>query len=125
VVRAAVSDPPSAETVLLLLDAAHRGLACAIVSGAATGAHLRGIGDVVVSLAADSEGRLAAVVLATVRPDAPGPSRADEEFFVALRQRLGDHGVDLLDWFLLGGSYALSVAEITGACWRWLGAEPP
>ena len=66
-------------------------------------------------------------MLATVRPGAGHrPSaRADDAAFGAMRHDLAGADIDLLDWFLLDGELVASVAELTGACWRWSGEEPP
>jgi hypothetical protein len=65
------------------------------------------------------------VVLASVRPGhgiALAPH--DEAAFAAMRRDLAEAQVDLLDWFVLDGDLIASVAELTGACWRWPAAEP-
>ena len=72
------------------------------------------------------EPALAAVVLATVRPGSGiAVTAADDDAFGAMRHDLAAADVDLLDWFLLDGEVVASVAELTGACWRWSGEEPP
>jgi hypothetical protein len=124
VLFAAVPVPPAPQTVMLLLDAAHRGLTCVVVAGASEPAHLEGMGDLVVALAGENHPP-GAVVFGTVRPDRGLlPSAADERCFAELRHRLGDVGVELIDWFLLAEGHASSLAELSGACWRWHAPEP-
>jgi DNA repair protein RadC len=124
VVLAAVAEPAEAETIVLMLDARHRGGTCLVCRGASSAAQVASLVPVLVQAAAH-EPALAAVVLATVRPDCGiAVSPADEATFGAMRHDLSMVQVDLLDWFLLGGDLMASVAELTGACWRWSGTEP-
>jgi DNA repair protein RadC len=124
VVLAAVAEPAEAETIVLMLDARHRGGTCLVCRGASSAEQVASLVPVLVQAAAN-EPALAAVVLATVRPDIGiAVSRADEATFGGMRQDLSMVHVDLLDWFLLGGDLVASVAELTGACWRWSGTEP-
>jgi hypothetical protein len=125
VVLAAVAQPPEAETVVLLLDARHRGGTCLVCRGAAAAGQVSSLMPILVQAAAQAPA-LAAVVLATVRPGAGiGLAAADDDTFATMRHDLAAAHVDLLDWFLLDGDLIASVAEITGACWRWTGVEPP
>jgi len=124
VVLATVARPPEAETVVLLLDARHRGGTCLVCRGAASAFQVATLVPVLVQAAAQ-EPALAAVVLATVRPgEGIAVAAADEAAFGAMRHDLAVAHVDLLDWFLVDGDLVASVAELTGACWRWSGTEP-
>ncbi len=124
VVLAAVAQPPEAETVVLLLDARHRGGTCLVCRGAASALQVASLVPILVQAAAQ-EPALAAVVLATVRPgEGIAVAAAEDATFGAMRHDLAVARVDLLDWFLLDGDLIASVAELTGACWRWSGAEP-
>jgi hypothetical protein len=124
VVLATVAQPPEAETVVLLLDARHRGGTCLVCRGAASALQVTSLVPILVQAAAQ-EPALAAVVLATVRPgEGLGVAPADEAAFGTMRHDLAVAQIDLLDWFLLDGDLVASVAELTGACWRWTGAEP-
>ena len=125
VVLAAVAQPAEAETVVLLLDALHRGGTCLVCRGAASALQVASLVPILAQAAAQ-EPALAAVVLATVRPgEGIAVPAADHAAFGAMRHDLAVAGVDLLDWFLLDGALIASVAELTGACWRWPGEEPP
>jgi hypothetical protein len=125
IVFAAVADPPAAETVVLLLDAHHRGGTCLACRGASSAGQVASLVPVLVQAAAQ-EPALAAVVLATVRPgEGIAVTPADDATFGAMRPDLAGAHVDLLDWFVLDGELVASVAELTGACWRWSGEEPP
>jgi hypothetical protein len=125
IILAAVSDPPRAETVAVLLDAAHRGLSpCVLCDGASSADQVIDLAGLIAALA-EQEPALSAVVLATVRPrHGIELRRDDEEAFYRLRHDLADVGVDLLDWFLLDDGLAASVAELTDGCWRWMEERP-
>lgn len=103
----------------LLLDGYHRGLAFVEVGGAAdTDAVLDAVETVLA--AAEAEPGLAAVVVACFREGAghlPWPGEA--ECFATLRDLCDEVGVELVDWFLVGGGLATSLAELTGAASRW------
>lgn len=116
VVFAAVSEPERHETVLLLLDHAHRGLGCIVVTGRGP---LSALTDVVEELALQ-EPALCGFVLATVRPGAGYlPDARDERAFHDVRTRLDVLGVDLVDWFMIGQRHAASLAELTDSQLRW------
>jgi hypothetical protein len=124
IVLAAIAQPPTAETIVLLLDARYRGGTCLVCRGAVTADQVASLVPVLVQAAAH-EPVLGAVVLATVRPGrgiAVAP--ADDTTFGLMRHDLAVAQIDLLDWFLLDGDLIASVAELTGACWRWPGEEP-
>jgi hypothetical protein len=124
VVLAAAASPPEMETIVLLLDDQHRGATCLVCQGAAYAEQVAALVPVLVEAAAGAPA-LAAVALASVRPGhgiALAPH--DEAAFAAMRRDLAEAQVDLLDWFVLDGDLIASVAELTGACWRWPAAEP-
>jgi hypothetical protein len=125
VVLAAIAQPPEAETVVLLLDATHRGHVCLVCRGAAAAEQVASLVPLLVQAAAN-EPSLGAVVLATVRPGRGVVVGGDDHVaFGAMRQDLAEAGIDLLDWFVLDGAVIASVAELTGAGWRWSEEEPP
>jgi DNA repair protein RadC len=124
VVLAVAADPPRAETVVLLLDRASSGRTCVVCEGATTAEHVVELAGVLRSVA-DQEPAVAAVVLATGRPDGGiQPTAEDHAAFFELRATLGAAGVAVLDWFLLGDGAAASVAELVGGCWLWTDDEP-
>ena len=125
VVLVAVADPPAAETVVLMLDELHRGGTCLVCRGAASAEQVGSLLPLLVQAAAQEPGVLAAVVMATVRPGAGIALAPDDDVaFGTMRHELALAGVDLLDWFVLDGDLVASVAELSGACWRWTGEEP-
>lgn len=117
----AVSDPPAPETVCLLLDRARCGLGCVVVSGGPDDAVYR-VADFLIDAALDNA-RLAAVVLGTVRPGRPHlPEPSDHLRFFDLRAMFDDVGVELIDWFVIAGGFASSLAELTDARSLWRGS---
>jgi hypothetical protein len=121
---AAVAEPATAETVVLLLDANFRGGTCLVCRGASTADQVAMLVPLLVQVAAQVS-TLAAVVLATVRPGGSiALAPADDATFAAMRHDLAATEVDLLDWFILDDDLVASVAELTGACWRWPSEEP-
>lgn len=128
VVLAAICQPPAEETVVLLLDANHRGTICLACSGASTAHQVSALVPVLTGVAekAHPGAGLGAVVMATVRPGrgiTPAPD--DDATFMAMRYDLALAQIDLLDWFLLDDDLVASVAELTGSCWLWQAKEPP
>jgi hypothetical protein len=66
------------------------------------------------------EASLSALVVATVRPG--GDLRAGPLELVTfhdLRERFDELGVDIVDWFLVAGKRASSMAELTDSQARW------
>jgi hypothetical protein len=124
VVLAVASDPPTPETIVLVLDGSLCGLTCMVCDGASTASEVADVGSLLVALA-EREPRFAAAVLASTRPGGGiEPTADDEVVFLDLRCQLDDAGVDLLDWFLLDGGLAGSVGELVDASWRWQDREP-
>ena len=116
VIVAAASNPPRPETICLLVDRAHCGIACVVVIGAAP---IDEIAQTMLLLA-DAEPSVAAVVLASVRPGPKRQPQANDHFvFDDLRTTFDDAGLDLLDWFVLDGRRAASMAELTDSQSRW------
>jgi hypothetical protein len=124
IVLAAVAEPAAAETIVLLLDHRLHGGTCLVCRGASRADQVASLVPLLVQVA-EQGAMLAAVVLATVRPGRGiALAAADDPTFATMRHDLADAHVDLLDWFLLDGDLIASVAELTGACWRWAGEEP-
>jgi hypothetical protein len=121
-ILAATAQPPSAETICLLLDPAHCGLGCITVDGTTDDDAIYRVADFLVDVALERT-HLGAVVLATVRPGRSHlPEPTDHLRFLDLRAVFDDVGVELLDWFVIAGGYASSLAELTDARSLWLGS---
>lgn len=118
VILTAASRPARAESIVLVLDHAHRGLGCIVVVGEGP---IGPVAEMLDHLAA-TEPHVAALVLASVRtgpPDEAGPGRGDLLAFHDLRARFDALGVDLVDWFVIVGRGASSLAELTDCQPRW------
>ncbi len=118
VILAAASRPARAETICLVLDHAHRGLGCIVVVGDGP---IGPVAEMLDHLTA-TEPSVAALVLASVRTgtDAEsGPGRGDLLAFHDLRAQFDAIGVDLVDWFVVVGPRASSLAELTDSQPRW------
>jgi hypothetical protein len=116
VVFAALSEPARHETVVLALDHAHRGLGCIVVTGRGPTSVLA---DLLVELALQ-EASVCAFVVASVRPGSGYlPCGHDEAAFHDVRAQLDALGVDLVDWFVISGRHATSLAETTDSQTRW------
>lgn len=119
----AATQPPAEETICLLLDRAHCGLGCLTVEGTTDDDAVYRVADFLVDVAVD-RARLGAVVIATARPGrSHWPEAADHLRFLDLRAIFDDVGVELLDWFVIAGGYASSLAELTDARPLWRGSE--
>jgi DNA repair protein RadC len=76
--------------------------------------------DAVLGAVADADSPLSAIFLGSSRPAGePGPTPEDERRWVRMADACADAGIDLLDWFLLCGPAACSVAEglVPGPRW--------
>lgn len=118
VILTAASRPARPESIVLVLDHAHRGLGCIVVVGDGP------IGPVAEMLDhfTASEPQVAALVLASVRtgPESEaGAGRGDLLAFHDLRARFDAVGVDIVDWFVVVGQHAASLAELTDSTPRW------
>jgi hypothetical protein len=105
----------------LLLDERHRGLLAVDVVGRAGADAVLDVAEVMLAASAQ-HAEMAAVVLASFRDGADHlPEAGDEATFAELRDLFDDAGIELLDWFLVAGGYATSLAELTGTTARWKG----
>jgi hypothetical protein len=108
-VLALLSRPPAPETLCLLLDAERRGLTCVGLPGETPPDAAAALCRVLAPLA---DAGVHGVVVATARPGSSAhPSPHDEAQFCALRDGLEAAGVELLDWFVVAGGLAVSLAE--------------
>lgn len=120
VVLTAASDLGGPGTVVLLLDAHHRGIGCVVIVGAG---RLRPVAEMVLHLVGLEPG-IQALVLASHRGPRGDhvPTPHERQLFPALRAVFADAGVDLVDWFVTAGERASSVCELTDGDPHWLGA---
>jgi hypothetical protein len=113
-------DAGAPAVVCLLLDASRRGLACLEVAGAADTDAVLDVAELLLGAVEDEPG-LGYIVLGSRRTSAR-PEPGEAELFVQLRDQFDDAGLVLLDWFLLAGQRATSIAALTGADEHWLPA---
>ena len=106
--------PMRHEIIALLLDHEHRGISVLVVADTEPPDALFDVIDVLVDPGRGGD-LLGAVVLATVRPDDTLDPR-DVDRWLEASAVLGDHGIELLEWFVIG-------REVS--CPRDLLGEPP
>jgi DNA repair protein RadC len=115
--------PVTAGVTCLLLDERHRGLTCLDVSGRGDAEAVSAVAELLVG-AAEQEPDFAAVVIASSAPARTHHPQPEEvRTFAELLDVFDDAGIELIDWFVIAGGFATSLAEHTGVPWRWL--EPP
>ena len=113
----ATPDRPTA--TYLLLDGDHRGITCLEVSGRGDADAVFDVAELLLRTAADENG-LSALVIASFRPTRSHvPEPGDTWCFGELRELLADAGIELLDWFVVAGGFATSLAELSEATWLW------
>lgn len=100
VLALAIHRPLRYETIALLLDAERRGIAIVVVSGTVDPDAVVEVTELVTTPSAH-DGRVAAAVLATVRPDPRHRPAADVERWMEISEIAGDRGVELLEWFTI------------------------
>lgn len=121
VVRLAVSSPPTAETIVVVLGPDHRGRTIIVVDGTDADDAVVEVVEHVAGALADA-GAGGALVVASVRPGrTPDPGDADR--WLEASDAADVAGVELLEWFVIDpGSTA---AEPVAWCPRDLLGEPP
>jgi hypothetical protein len=100
VVSLAIRRPHAPETIVVLLDHDRRGITVAVITGTV---EADAVLDVVecICAAGTGTGRLGAIVVATVRP-AGGMVLGDADRWVEACAIADDHGVELVEWFVVG-----------------------
>jgi hypothetical protein len=106
--------------IAVLLDGARRGLAVIVVTGAGPGDEAMVLATLTGARGGPSAGLevVEAVVLGSVRPDV-GVVPDDELRWLELLEQAELAGATLLDWFVLDGRTATSLAAVTGSPDRW------
>lgn len=121
VVDLALHRPLRHETIALVLDGDRRGRTIVIVDGTdEPDAVLEVVERVADSIAAS--GRPGCLVVATVRPGG-GPLEGDDDRWLEASSLADDLGVELLEWFVIGGDQPSVAANAT--CPRDLLGEAP
>ncbi len=101
------------ETIVVMLDHERRGRGILVVPGTV---HPDAMFDVLEVITSLDVGDLGAVILGSVRPMGCQPDRLDVDRWLDASSMLDDHGIDLLEWFVIAD---------TVMCPRDLLGEPP
>ena len=121
VIALAMHHPPTPETIAVVLDGDRRGRTIVVVDGTtAPDAVLDVVERVAESIAAT--GQPGCLVMASIRPGG-GPDDADGDRWLEASDLADDLGVDLLEWFVVGGDRPSVAAH--ASCPRDLLGEPP
>jgi hypothetical protein len=113
----AASQPLEPETLALLLDRHGNGGVIAVVSGTVDADSVLTVAECF-ACAAEGLPRAAALVLATVRPNGcvlPG----DIDRWLDASALAATHGVDLIEWYIIGTSGAQCPRDLLGEPERW------
>jgi len=121
VVAMAMHHPPVPETIALVLDSDRRGRTIVVVDGTTTPDTVLDVVERVAESIAAS-GRPGCLVVASIRPGG-GPEAFDDDRWLEASDIADDLGVDLLEWFVVGGDRPSVAAHAW--CPRDLLGEPP
>jgi len=112
----AADEPQRPQTICLLARPEHPGGVAVVFDGVESDDDIDLLCELMVA-ACRSGDRIA---LGSVRPDDDHlPTALDELRWVTMRRRFESVGIELLDWFLLAGGDATSLAEWTDSDDRW------
>ena len=121
IISLAVSRPLEAETLVFLLDQRGLGGVITLVSGTTEPDSVLAVAECL-ARAAEGVDRARAMVLATVRP-AAGPGGAllpgDVDRWLEASDVVGERGVHLLEWFVIGPAGAECPRDLLGEPQRW------
>jgi hypothetical protein len=119
-VALACHTPPQPETVVVYLDDDRRGVSIVTVTGTD---EPDAVVDVVERLTHPlvHDGRIAAVVVATVRttPDDAATAERDIDRWLEISDAAEQHGVELVEWYVLGPLGARCPRDELGELPRW------
>ncbi len=120
-IAAALHRPLRAETVVVLLDDDRRGIALVVVTDTKRPDDVLEVVECLTRPAAHA-GRAGAVVVGTVRPGAGPepcePADRDVERWLELSEIAEGHGVELLEWFVIGADVCCPRDDL-GEAPRW------
>ena len=118
----AASQPLEPETLAFLLDRNGNGSVITVVSGTVDPDSVLAVTECL-TRAGEGSPRSAALVLATVRPTGcvlPG----DIDRWLEASALAATHGVDLIEWYVIGGSGAQCPRDLLGEPERWARVAP-
>ena len=118
----AASQPLEPETLAFMLDRDGNGSVITVVSGTVDPDSVLAVTECL-TRAGEGSPRAAALVLATVRPTGcvlPG----DIDRWLEASALAATHGVDLIEWYIIGGSGAQCPRDLLGEPERWARLAP-
>ena len=121
-IKTAVAWPLRPETIVVLLDDARCGIGLVVVSGTPDADAVLEVGERILDPQVH-DGRVAAAIVATVRPGRIDPAwqgddLTDADRWIELDEIATDRGVELLEWFVLGDGVSWP-RELVNAPPRW------
>jgi hypothetical protein len=111
IVELAVHRPLTDETVVVVLDAERRGRTVVVVDGTRDADSVLDVVERIAESIAGT-GQPGCMVVASVRPGG-GPLAGDDELWLEASELADDFGVELLEWFVIGGDRP----SIAAAAW--------
>jgi DNA repair protein RadC len=119
-VMSAAGEPQRPETIVICLDASHRGDTVVVIDHP-DHEPVEEIAEIFLRVGPSD--RFGALVLATVRPGPRLVTSADRSRWRELRAAAERTGLQLLDWFLVSSGDVTSMAEITDSppLWQCIG----
>jgi hypothetical protein len=122
VVSLAIHRPLEAETIAFLLDDASRSNVITVVSGTTEPDSVLTVAECM-AVAGSHSRSLCGIVLATVRPNAPPNMPAtlpgDLDRWVEANEITDSHGIELIEWFVVGPAGADCPRALLGEPERW------
>ena len=110
------SDPVVHETLVVLLDAEHRGHKIVNVDRTVEHDSVLGVADLVTEMAYGAED-IGAVIIASIRPD--GSDELDDvDRWLTIDEQLAMVGIELVEWFVIGRSVSCP-RSLLGDVSRW------
>lgn len=118
VVSMAIQHPLQAETIAFFLDASNRSDTITIVSGTTDPDSVVAIAECM-GMVGGQAPSLCGLVLATVRPDAPGLVPGDLDRWLDAQSVAEAHGIELVEWFVVTPTTTTCPRELLGEPERW------
>ena len=117
IIRLAVRSPSRSETIVLLLDHDRRGLGVTVVSDTDRPDDVVEVVECIARAAAGT-GRVAAMVVTSVRPGASASDPDDPDRWLEMSDLADSAGVELVEWFVIGRD-TVCPRDLLGAMPRW------
>ena len=118
VISLAIHRPLEAETIAFFLDDTCCSSTITIVSGTTEPDSIVSVAECM-AVAASRSPSLCGVVLATVRPDTIGALPGDLDRWLVVDAITESHGIELVEWFIVGPAGVECPRELLGEAERW------